>query len=137
VETEKTKRLELRIKRKNTEEVEASKGTNIKYERLSSSNKKLNDAFHNPGYYKLYVADRIKTVKIDILLNDNNKINDDMTDVIEKCFSPLKSCDKKVEASIQNAFDESMNNVFTEFSALTSLKYLKNIRVSLFRRNSS
>ncbi|CAF3428674.1 unnamed protein product [Rotaria sp. Silwood1] len=79
---------------------------------------------HNRGFYDIHVRDNAQLLDIKSLLNDNNKINDDMMNALEKCFDPLKLCDKKLESSIQGAFDSSLNNVFNELSALTSLKYL-------------
>ncbi|CAF3365429.1 unnamed protein product [Rotaria sp. Silwood1] len=111
-------------KRKNTDEIEGSTPMNILHGQSSSSKKRLNAVMHNRDFYDIHVRDNVQLLDIKSLLNDNNKINDDMMNALEKCFDPLKLCDKKLESSIQGAFGSSLNNVFNELSALTSLKYL-------------
>ncbi|CAF2421983.1 unnamed protein product [Rotaria sp. Silwood2] len=126
LEQEKTKQLELEErKRKSTKEIEESKRMKILNEQSSSSKKKrFKAAMHNRGFFDIYARNNVQLLEIQSLLNVNNKINDDMMYALEKCFLPLKLCDKKLESSIQAAFDMSLNNLFNELSDLTSLKYL-------------
>jgi hypothetical protein len=138
-EKQKTKQLELQCKKRRTDkdEDEGRKRRKIGSEEDVTMSSERHDlmtsSISGHDFYKLNVKLNIHSFDITDLLHDYNDVNEDMINVIKNNFDHLKSIETITEEQIQNAFNQSLIDLFSQFHNSTSLKYLDTHNISYLR----
>ncbi|CAF3880265.1 unnamed protein product [Rotaria sp. Silwood1] len=121
-----TKLEEIKLKRLELAEANKQrKRMKTEDNRYSSRiDKNLYLTFCNGGFYSYCVRPYMKFFNITSLVDYNNNVNDDMINIFQKYFNPLKSNKNFSERKIQELFNKSITELFSRYNSSTSLKFV-------------